>query len=233
MLWKENFLPFQSSDRLGLKFYFLLLPYSYCNQLCCGGTFYLMPLSQLKFVSWNLKTLSFDPTVICYSSFNRQSVNKHYLFLNHPSRGGWIDMMFLLPAEVLFHLSLGFSSLHWVLKDVCQSGHVRDQEPRWLIPNGAETNWYQQAAEIVTSCKTRGHDLRLKGVVAEGQLKQSVFIQEKIQIQSKATRNCKIHIGSYELGRRKKAYFKNRIIIMGKSVNFVQIRVKPQNHKGD
>lgn len=160
--------------------------------------------SQLKFVSWNLKSLSFDPTVICYSSINWQSVNKHYLFLNHLSRGGRIDIMFLLPAEVLFHLSLGVSSLHWVLKDVCQWGHVRDQEPRWLIPNEAETNWYQQAAEmIVTSCKTRGHDLRLKGVVAERQIKQPVFIRGKIQIQSKAARNCKIHNWNHELGRRK------------------------------
>lgn len=34
-------------------------------------------------------------------------------------------------------------------------------------------------------------------------------------------------------GKEKKAYFINRIIIRGKSVNFVQIGVKPQNHKGD
>lgn len=141
-----------------------------------------------------------------HSSITRQSVTKHYLFLNHPSRGGRIDIMFLLPAEGLFHLSLGSSSLHWVLKDVCQWGHVRDQGPRRLIPNEAETNWHQQAAEIGTSCKTRGHDLRLKGVVAERQLKQFVFIQGKIQIQSEAERNCKIHNGSYELGRRKKRH---------------------------
>lgn len=164
-------------------------------------------LFQLKFVSSSLKTLSFDPTVVCCSSINWQSVNKHYLFLNHLSRGGRIDIMFLLPAEVLFHLTQGVSSLHWVLKDICQWGHVRDQEPRWLIRNEAETNWYQQAAEIVTSCKTRGHDLRLKGVVAERQLKQSVFIQGKIQIQSEAARNCKIPDWSHELGRRKKGIF--------------------------
>lgn len=65
---------------------------------------------------------------------------------------------------------------------LANEGTVKDQESRWLIPNEAETNWYQQAAEIVTSCKTRGHGLRLKGVVAEGQLKQTVFIQRKIQI---------------------------------------------------
>lgn len=211
----------------------MLLPYSYCNQIYCGGTFYLTLLP----LSWNLsleiQNLCHLTPVICYSSTNRQSVNKHYLFLNHPSRGGRIDIMFLLPAEALLHLILGVSSLYWVLKDVCQWGHVRDQEPRRLIPNEAETNWYQQAAEIVTSCKTRGHGLRLKGVVAERQLKQFAFIQGKIQIQSKAARNCKIHNGSYEMGRRKKAYFTDGIIIRGKSVNFVQIRVKPQNHKGD
>lgn len=40
-------------------------------------------------------------------------------------------------------------------------------------------------------------------------------------------------MGAMNQGEEKKAYFKNRIIIMEKSVNFVQIRVKPQNHKGD
>lgn len=173
------------------------------------------------------------PTVICYSSITRQSVNKHYLSLNHPSRGGRIDIMFLLPAEVLFHLSLGVSSLYWVLKDVCQWGHVRDQEPRRLIPKEAETNWHQQETEIVTSCKTRGHDLRLTGVVAERQLKQFVFIQEKFKYRAKRWETVKYTTGAMNWGGGKKAYFIHGIIIRGRSVNFVQTRVKPQNHKRD
>lgn len=167
-----------------------------------------------------------------HSSLTRQSVNKRYLCLNHPSRGGRVDIMFLLPAEGLFHLSLEVSSLHWVLKDACQWERVRDQEPRRLIPDEAETNWHQWAAEIVTSCKTRGHDLRLKAVVAERQLSLSLY-KEKFKYRAKQRETVKYTMGAMNWGEEKKAYFINGIIIRGKTVNFVQIRVKPQNNRGD
>lgn len=57
--------------------------------------------------------------------------------------------------------------------------------------------------------------------------------KEKFKYRAKQRETVKYTMGAMNWGEEKKAYFINGIIIRGKTVNFVQIRVKPQNNRGN